>query len=127
MDIRSWDDDQALRAWDSLKADFQKIADHRGTPIRIEETWRVEHAPFNEKLVKRVLESADELGYSSLHMVSGAGHDASYMNQICPTAMIFVPSIDGRSHVEVENTTWEDCEKGTNVLLHCIFKSANEH
>ncbi len=126
VDIRSWDDDQALRAWDSLKADFQEIADRRGTPIRMEETWRVEHAPFNEKLVKRVLESADELGYSSLHMVSGAGHDASYMNQICPTAMIFVPSIGGRSHVEVENTTWEDCEKGTNVLLHCILKSANE-
>jgi N-carbamoyl-L-amino-acid hydrolase len=57
-------------------------------------------------------------------MVSGAGHDASYMNQLCPTAMIFVPSIGGRSHVEVEKTTWEDCEAGANVLLHCVLKSA---
>jgi len=48
------------------------------------------------------------------------------MNQIAPTAMIFVPSIGGRSHVEVENTTWEDCEAGANVLLHSMLTSAME-
>ncbi len=126
VDIRSWDDDHALKAWELLKKDFTDIAGRRRTPIRIEETWRVAHAPFNEKLVQRVLDTAKELGYSHLHMVSGAGHDASYMNQVCPTAMIFVPSIGGRSHVEVENTKWEDCEAGANVLLHALLKTANE-
>ena len=126
VDIRSWDDDHALKAWELLKKDFAGIAGRRGTPMRIEETWRVAHAPFNEKLVQRVLDTAKELGYSHLHMVSGAGHDASYMNQVCPTAMIFVPSIGGRSHVEVENTKWEDCEAGANVLLHALLKTANE-
>jgi N-carbamoyl-L-amino-acid hydrolase len=86
----------------------------------------VEHSPFEENLVERVLDIAQELGYPSLRMISGAGHDASYMNLVAPTAMIFVPSIGGRSHVEVENTSWEDCEAGANVLLHCILKSANE-
>jgi N-carbamoyl-L-amino-acid hydrolase len=126
VDIRSWDDDHALKAWDLLKKDFAEIAARRGTPIRIDETWRCPHAPFAEPLVKRVLDTAGELGYSSLHMVSGAGHDASYMNQVCPTAMIFVPSIGGRSHVEVENTAWSDCEAGANVLLHALLKTANE-
>jgi beta-ureidopropionase / N-carbamoyl-L-amino-acid hydrolase len=126
VDIRSWDDDHAINAWDRLRKDFETIAHSRGCPIRIEETWRVEHSPFDEKLVQRVLDSADELGYGAHYMVSGAGHDASYMNQIAPTAMIFVPSIGGRSHVEVENTTWEDCEAGANTLLHCLLKSANE-
>ncbi len=126
VDIRSWDDDLAIKAWDLVKKDFQQIAKQRGCPIRIEETWRVEHSPFDEKLVQNILDTADNLGYSSLHMVSGAGHDASYMNQIAPTAMIFVPSIGGRSHVEVENTKWEDCEAGTNVLLHSILNSAQE-
>jgi N-carbamoyl-L-amino-acid hydrolase len=37
-----------------------------------------------------------------------------------------VPSIGGRSHVEVENTTWADCEAGANVLLHAMLQSANE-
>jgi len=59
-------------------------------------------------------------------MVSGAGHDASYMNQVCPAAMIFVPSIGGRSHVEIENTRWEDCAAGANVLPQNILRSANE-
>ena len=126
VDIRSWDDDHALKAWEMVRKDFEDIAARRGCPIKIEETWRVEHSPFDEKLVERILKAADTLGYSSLYMVSGAGHDASYMNQVCPTAMIFVPSIGGRSHVEVENTTWEDCEAGANVLLQVVLQSANE-
>ncbi len=126
VDIRSWDDDLALKAWDLLRAEIETIAGRRGCPIKIEETWRVEHSPFDEKLVRRILDTADSLGYSSLPMVSGAGHDASYMNQICPTAMIFVPSIGGRSHVELESTTWEDCEAGGNVLLQAMLQSANE-
>jgi N-carbamoyl-L-amino-acid hydrolase len=40
--------------------------------------------------------------------------------------MVFIPSIDGRSHVEVENSRWEDCEAGANVLLHSILQSANQ-
>ena len=126
IDIRSWDDAHALKAWEIVCRDFDEIATRRGCPIKIEETWRVEHSPFDSKLVQRILKIAEELGYSGLHMVSGAGHDASYMNRICPTAMIFVPSIGGRSHVEVENTKWEDCEAGANVLLHAILQSANE-
>ncbi len=126
VDIRSWDDDHAIRAWELMKEEFTAIAGRHGTPIRMEETWRVTHAPFNEKLVQNVLDSAEEMGYSSHYMVSGAGHDASYMNQLGPAAMIFVPSIGGRSHVEVEKTTWEDCEAGANVLLHCMLKSAME-
>ncbi len=126
VDIRSWDDDHAIKAWDLVRKDFEDIAARRGCPIKIEETWRVEHSPFDEKRVQLIMDSADNLGYSYLHMVSGAGHDASYMNQVCPTAMIFVPSIDGRSHVEVENTRWEDCEAGGNVLLHAMLSSANE-
>jgi len=126
VDIRSWDDDHALRAWELLREEFEEIAARRGCPIKTEETWKVQHSPFDEKLVRRILDVADQLGYPNLHMVSGAGHDASYMNQVCPTAMIFVPSIGGRSHVEVENTSWEDCEAGANTLLHAILQSAQE-
>jgi N-carbamoyl-L-amino-acid hydrolase len=126
VDIRSWDDELATRAWEDLRLDFGTIAARRECPLRIEETWRVGHTPFEERLVKRVLEIAGQLGYSSHYMVSGAGHDASYMSQVAPTAMVFVPSIGGRSHVEVENTKWEDCEAGANVLLHCMLQSASE-
>jgi beta-ureidopropionase / N-carbamoyl-L-amino-acid hydrolase len=126
VDIRSWDDELALRAWALLRKDFEEIAATHGCPVKIEETWRVNHSPFDEKLVQRVLDVAEELGYSHMLWVSGAGHDASYTNQVCPTGMIFVPSIGGRSHVEIENTLWEDCEAGCNVLLQCLLKAALE-
>jgi len=126
VDIRSWDDDLPGRAWAELKKDFEKIAKKRGCPLRIEETWSVKRVSFNERLVQRVKETAEKLGFPSLPMVSGAGQDAGYISQVAPTAMIFVPSIDGRSHVEVEETKWEDCTAGTNVLLHCILQSAME-
>ncbi|WP_136805679.1 M20 family metallo-hydrolase [Desulfosediminicola flagellatus] len=126
VDIRSWEDEHALGAWDLMETEFQTIADRHGTPIKMETTWRVERAPFNDALVNNVLDASEELGYSSLYMVSGAGHDCSYINQIAPAAMIFVPSKGGRSHVEVEESSWDDCEKGANVLLQCMLKSANE-
>ena len=86
----------------------------------------MQHNEFAPVLVGRVQSTAEALGYSTLPMVSGAGHDATYTAMVGPTAMIFVPSIGGRSHVEVENTSWEDCEAGANVLLNCVVQSANE-
>ncbi len=59
VDIRSWDDDLALRAWETLEKDFLAVAERRGCPITIEETWRVEHSTFDPTLVQRVLETAD--------------------------------------------------------------------
>lgn len=126
VDIRSWEDQHSIDAWELMEDEFQAIAERHNTPIRMETTWRVERASFNEGLVNNVLEAAEGLGYSSLYMVSGAGHDCSYINQIAPAAMIFVPSKNGRSHVEVEESSWEDCEKGANVLLQCMLKSAGE-
>jgi N-carbamoyl-L-amino-acid hydrolase len=126
LDLRSWDDDLLRRAWEELKRDFQKVSRKRGCPVRLEEIWTVAHAPFSPRLVQMVRETGRRLGLEPFAMVSGAGHDASYMNQIAPTAMIFVPSIGGRSHTEAENTSWDDCETGANVLLQCLLQTANE-
>jgi N-carbamoyl-L-amino-acid hydrolase len=59
-------------------------------------------------------------------MISGAGHDAKYMNHIAPSGMIFVPSIGGKSHCPEELTSWEDIEKGVNVLLYVVYALAQE-
>ena len=126
VDIRSWDDELALRSWEALQEEFRAIAGRHGCGIRLEETWRVGHNEFAPALVTRVRETAAGLGYSTLAMESGAGHDASYLATVGPTAMVFVPSIAGRSHVEAEETSWEDCEAGANVLLHCVLASAEE-
>jgi N-carbamoyl-L-amino-acid hydrolase len=126
VDIRSWDDELALRAWELLQGEFRTVAARHGCGIRVQETWRVQHNEFAPELVARVRRTAERLGYSTLDMASGAGHDASYVATVGPAAMVFVPSVGGRSHVELEETSWEDCEAGANVLLHCVLASADE-
>jgi beta-ureidopropionase / N-carbamoyl-L-amino-acid hydrolase len=126
VDIRSWDDDLVQSSWDLLRRDFENIAARHGCLMKIEEIGCLSHVLFDEKLVQRVLDMANELGYANMLWVSGAGHDATHINRVCPSAMIFVPSIGGRSHVEIENTRWEDCEAGCNVLMHCLLTSAME-
>ena len=59
-------------------------------------------------------------------IVSGAGHDACYMAQVTPTAMIFVPCVGGISHNEIEDAKPEWIEAGGNVLLHAMLAKANE-
>ncbi|MFC0473286.1 M20/M25/M40 family metallo-hydrolase [Halalkalibacter kiskunsagensis] len=54
-------------------------------------------------------------------MISWAGHDAQFINKICPSVMLFVPSKNGKSHCEEEETTWEECEQGANMLLETLL------
>ena len=57
-----------------------------------------------------------------MSMYSGAGHDAQYLAKMIPTAMIFVPSVDGHSHCQQEYTKLEDCAAGADVLLNTLLR-----
>jgi len=60
----------------------------------------------------------NNIGYKM--MISGAGHDAKSFADKIPTGMIFVPSIDGKSHCPEESTKWVDIEKGVTVLIDTV-------
>lgn len=79
-------------------------------------------APMDGRMRKIIAESAEQLGYSTKFMPSGAGHDAQNMAKIVPTGMLFVPSVGGISHSPKEYTRPEDMAKGANVILQSIFK-----
>lgn len=70
------------------------------------------------QVVERVCK---DFSYSHIKMPSGAGHDAQFFTELCPTGLIFVPSVYGISHAPDEWTNWKDIEKGTNVLLNTIL------
>jgi len=61
-----------------------------------------------------------------LEMPSWAGHDAQLMSSMVPTAMLFVPSIDGISHSPQEDTSWEDIEVGLNVYARALTELASK-
>ncbi|MFZ8892717.1 MAG: M20/M25/M40 family metallo-hydrolase, partial [Ilumatobacteraceae bacterium] len=54
-------------------------------------------------------------------MPSGAGHDAQMLARVCPSGMIFVPSVKGISHNPAEFTESIDLEEGANILLHTML------
>ncbi|CRK83154.1 Zn-dependent hydrolase [Neobacillus massiliamazoniensis] len=92
-----------------------------GCEIKITKLWERDTVWFEPEICRLLEQSAKTLGYSNKRMVSGAGHDAQFIASFVPSAMLFVPSINGKSHCEEERTTWEDCEKGVNVILDTVL------
>ncbi|MDR2850928.1 MAG: Zn-dependent hydrolase [Desulfovibrio sp.] len=89
--------------------------------ISVEEAWSRKSTLFDPKLVALVKKNADALGFPNRYLYSGAGHDAQYVQDILPSAMIFVPSEGGLSHCAKENTSIDDCICGADVLLHTLL------
>ena len=97
-----------------------------GCEVRVTKLWGRDTVWFDKTVCDEVEESVRSLGYSYKRMVSGAGHDAQFLATYIPTAMIFIPSVNGKSHCEEEFTPWEECEKGVNVLLETVMKLAQK-
>ncbi|WP_291758125.1 Zn-dependent hydrolase [Lysinibacillus sp. UBA5990] len=87
-------------------------------PVKL---WGRETVYFDKAICNEVERACQSFGYTAHRMFSGAGHDAQYMAGMVPSAMIFVPSIQGKSHCEEEKTTFEDCAKGADILLETVL------
>lgn len=87
-------------------------------PVKL---WGRETVYFDTAICNDVEKACQSFGYTVHRMFSGAGHDAQYMASMVPSAMIFVPSIQGKSHCEEEKTTFEDCAKGADILLETVL------
>lgn len=85
---------------------------------------RFEPVIFDPAVVDLVESTATALGYSVKRMPSGAGHDAQMLARVCPTAMVFTPSVNGISHNPAEYTSPEDLLAGANVMLHTMLQLA---
>ena len=79
---------------------------------------------FDAVLVDRVRDAADRLGYSHMDIVSGAGHDACWINKVYPTTMVMCPCKDGLSHNEAEEISKDWAAAGTDVLMQAVLETA---
>jgi hydantoinase/carbamoylase family amidase len=81
------------------------------------------HSPmsFSLQFQKAINRAAQTLGLSYTSIASKANHDGQSLNHICPTSMIFIPSVKGVSHSFKEFSHWSDCINGANVLLQSIL------
>jgi N-carbamoyl-L-amino-acid hydrolase len=107
-----------------LREGIAEIAAEIGLTYESEQVGGFDPVAFDPTLVSRVREAADRLGYTHRDIVSGAGHDACWINRIAPSAMIFCPCVDGLSHNEDETITKEWAAAGADVLLHAVLETA---
>jgi len=125
VDLRNTDSALLKQAEIELQKQIEAIAADEGLEITSQSLARFEPVTFDPDMVSCVERTAQTLGYSVKRMPSGAGHDAGMIAAIAPTAMIFVPSVNGLSHNVNEYTAPADLENGANVLLQVMLQLAN--
>ncbi len=124
IDFRSPD----LETLTAMRAEFEQkapaIAAELGLEVDIEVSGHFDPVAFDPELVARVRKAAEDLGYSHMDIVSGAGHDACWMNKIAPTTMVMCPCVGGLSHNEAEDISKEWATAGADVLLRAVLETA---
>lgn len=124
MDLRSADAGKLDAIEKGVREAITAIAAKRKVEVAFDKVWHKPPTHFNKEFVSAVESAAESLGYSHRRITSGAGHDACNLNNIMPTAMVFIPSKDGISHNELESSTQDDCAAGANVLMHTVLALA---
>ena len=97
IDFRSPDLGKLTSMRERLETEAAAIAEDLGLGIEIETDRSLRPGGVRQGLRGAVRDAAERLGYSHMDMVSGAGHDACWINRVAPTAMVFCPCVDGLS------------------------------
>ncbi|MGG1400083.1 Zn-dependent hydrolase [Bacillus salipaludis] len=124
VDLRNPNEKRLKEEEQALANYLEELVVKEEVTITSEQLVRFPPVTFDQTIVKLVEKAAGERGLQSRRMTSGAGHDAQMMARVCPTAMIFVPSIDGISHNPKEYTKDSDLIAGANVLLAVVCELA---
>ena len=124
VDFRSHLPEVITAMLDEFYAKAPKLCEEIEVTLETEVVGQFQPPAFDTDLLDNIRAAADELGYSKMDIVSGAGHDACWINDLCPTAMIMCPCVDGLSHNEAEEISPEWAAAGTDVLLHAALATA---
>ncbi|TFW13747.1 Zn-dependent hydrolase [Massilia arenosa] len=124
IDLRNVNDELLNTMHNDMLAFIDGVREKTGLKIDIERVSYYPPCPFHPDCVGAVRKATEKLGYSTMDVVSGAGHDAIYTARVAPSGMIFVPCKDGISHNEIEDAKSEHLEAGCNVLLHAMLERA---
>ncbi|WP_011581378.1 MULTISPECIES: Zn-dependent hydrolase [Chelativorans] len=124
IDIRS-PDKKVLDMMDArIRQGIATICDAMDITSEIEQVGHFDPVTFDKGCVEAIRKAAERLGYTHRDIVSGAGHDACWINRVAPTAMVMCPCVDGLSHNEAEMITKEWAQAGADVLFHAVVETA---
>ena len=125
IDLRHNEDETLSKMASEAKEACEKASKENGLKLEYKEIWYLPPTHFSRDCVKAVENAANDLGFSSMPIISGAGHDSFYISRVAPAAMVFVPCEGGISHNEIENAKQEDIAAGCSVLLRAMVERAN--
>ncbi|MFD0908313.1 Zn-dependent hydrolase [Ruegeria arenilitoris] len=124
VDFRSPELDVIKDMENRLRVAAEDIVDEMGLQVAFEKVGGFDPVKFDETCVAAVRNAAERLGYSHTNIISGAGHDACWINRVAPTAMVMCPCVDGLSHNEAEEISKEWATAGADVLFHAVVETA---
>ena len=124
VDLRHPDEAIKQRLAAEVRARGEAVARERGVSVAYEVVGDVLPRDMDARVKAELVAAADACGVSWKPMVSGAGHDSQVMATGVPTAMLFVPSVEGRSHSAAEYTSPEDAARGATVLATALQRLA---
>ena len=124
IDLRSVDDDRIAETERSIRAYAADVAAQRDVAVAIEMIEARATVPMETRMRLLVRAACLALDPNAITLASGAGHDAMCVAHVAPTAMIFVPSIGGRSHVGDERTAPADLDLGVDALAATLLAAA---
>ncbi|MFK7880742.1 Zn-dependent hydrolase [Roseobacter sp.] len=124
IDARHPDPKAALELYKTHDIMLSDIAARRGLSVETEILLDLPPCLSDPTFLQAMDRAAQAASIATMHMASGAGHDAQQMAEICPVAMIFVRSEDGRSHTPEEFSTIEDIVAGIKVLAGTLYQLA---
>ncbi|MCY3987459.1 MAG: hydantoinase/carbamoylase family amidase [Gammaproteobacteria bacterium] len=97
-----------------------RVAKRHRVSAKVTDGAGIRPNPMDESILRHLEQAAGDLGASSIRMPRGPGHDATMLAPLIPSAMMFVPSIGGRSHDISEDTREEDIVLGLKVLARAV-------
>jgi N-carbamoyl-L-amino-acid hydrolase len=126
VDLRNTDEALLRNAEAELASFVDALTREEGVSVTSRQLARFEPVEFDPHVIDLVERLAVQQGLSVMRMPSGAGHDAQMFARVCPTSMIFVPSVKGISHNPAEHTDDADLEAGANLLLATMLELAHD-
>ncbi|MEF8800827.1 MAG: Zn-dependent hydrolase [Halolamina sp.] len=126
VDVRSDDDSVVAEAVTRVKQEVEHACSRHSTTASVEDVWSIESTAFDDSVCDVIESVADDQGIAHERMPSGAAHDAKHLNDIAPTAMLFAPSVDGKTHNEAELTEWDDCVRTANCYAAVTVELATQ-
>ncbi|MDN6626095.1 MAG: allantoate deiminase [Pisciglobus halotolerans] len=124
IDCRHPNEETLKTFTEELEATMKKTANEMEIGIVMDRWMDEKPVPMNAEIVNTVENAVKKEGFSYKVMHSGAGHDSQIIAPYYPTAMIFVPSINGVSHNPAENTKLEDLVQGVKVMAETLYQLA---